>query len=460
VRSLFIKIFLWFWLTVVVVGVAVAITWALQPDVVISRWRSVTSEALSIYAQSAADVVDRQGPAALNEYFNRLSRSANITAALVDERGIPVAGVPADRGVSLALQSLRDGRPKLEIRRLKAWGTQPVTGPSGRRYVLIAEMPRGPFEGFRPPLRKQALRWALAILISGLICYGLTSYLTRPILRLRAAAGQIAAGDLSARADQKMALRRDEMGDLVRDFNHMAERIEGLVTSQRQLISDISHELRSPLARLNVALGLARQRASADAGSALDRIEREAERLNELIGQLLTLARLDSGTPPSQTEAIRLTPLLEEIAADADFEAAVKNCAVKLDGVQDCTVRGSREMLRSAIENVVRNAVRYTPEGSEVDISLDCEVRMDNSRWAVVRVRDFGPGVPESELPKLFRPFYRVANARERETGGAGLGLAITQRTLKLHGGSVQARNADRGLVVEMRLALNAPSKV
>jgi two-component system sensor histidine kinase CpxA len=307
-------------------------------------------------------------------------------------------------------------------------------------------------------LRKQALRWALAILISGLICYGLTSYLTRPILRLRTAAGQIAAGDLSARADQKMALRRDEIGDLVRDFNHMAERIEGLVTSQRQLISDISHELRSPLARLNVALGLARQRAAAEAGSALDRIEREAERLNELIGQLLTLARLDSGTPPMQTEAIRLTPLLEEIAADADFEAAVKNCAVKLDGVQDCTVRGSREMLRSAIENVVRNAVRYTPEGSEVDISLDCEVGMDNTRWAVVRVRDFGPGVPESELPKLFRPFYRVANARERETGGAGLGLAITQRTLKLHGGSVQARNADRGLVVEMRLAMNSPS--
>ncbi len=457
-RSLFIKIFLWFWLTVVVIGVAVAITWALQPDVVISRWRSVTSEALSIYAQSAADVVDRQGPGALNEYFNRLSRSANIQAALVDENGVAVAGVPEQRGVNLAMQAMRDHRPELEIRRLKAWGAQPVTGPSGRHYVLIAEMMRGPFEGFRPPLRKQALRWALAIFISGLICYWLTAYLTRPILRLRAAAGQIAAGDLSARADEHMGTRRDEIGDLVRDFNRMAERIEGLVTSQRRLISDISHELRSPLARLNVALGLARQRASNEAGSALDRIEREAERLNELIGQLLTLARLDSGTPLAETEPIRLTPLLEEIAADADFEAAVKNCSVKLDGTQDCTVRGSREMLRSAIENVVRNAVRYTPEGSEVDISVDCEVHLDNTRWAVVRVRDFGPGVPESELSKLFRPFYRVTHARERETGGAGLGLAITQRTLKIHGGSVQARNADHGLVVEMRLAMNGPA--
>jgi signal transduction histidine kinase len=460
VRSLFIKIFLWFWLTVVVIGVAVAITWALQPDVVISRWRSVTSEALSIYAQSAADVVDRQGPAALNEYFNRLSRSANIRAALIDEKGVAIAGVPAQRGLSLAMQALHDGRPELEIRRLKAWGAQPVTGPSGRHYVLIAEMLRGPLEGFRPPLRKQALRWVLAILISGLICYGLTAYLTRPMLRLRTAAGQIAAGDLSARADEQMGTRRDEIGELVRDFNRMAERIEGLVTSQRQLISDISHELRSPLARLNVALGLARQRAGAEAGSAFDRIEREAERLNELIGQLLTLARLDSGTPLAETEPVRLTPLLEEIAADADFEAAGKNCAVKLDGVQDCTVRGSREMLRSAIENVVRNAVHYTPEGTQVDISVACESGVDNTRWAVVTVRDFGPGVPESELPKLFRPFYRVTHARERETGGTGLGLAITQRTLKLHGGSVLAKNSNQGLIVEMRLAMNGPSRV
>jgi two-component system sensor histidine kinase CpxA len=456
VRSLFIKIFLSFWLTVVLIGAAVAVTWAFQPDVVISRWRSVTSQALEFYAQSAAEVSDRQGPTALNEYLDRLNRNSHIRAALVDEHGTPVAGMAPERGKALAVQALKDNQPKLEIKGTSAWGAQPVVGPSGCRYVLVAEMARGPFGGFRPPLRKQLLRLALALLISGVICYALTAYLTRPVLRLRTAARQLAAGNLSARASERMGARRDEIGDLVRDFNRMADRIENLVTAQRQLITDISHELRSPLARLNVALGLARQRAGEEAGASLDRIEREAERLNDMIGQLLTLARLDSGARPNETMPVQLTALLEDIVADAQFEAGARHCAVQLAHADECTVYGDHELLRSAIENVVRNAVRYTPQGTQVEVSLSCEAEIDNHRWAVVSVRDFGPGVPDSELPKLFRPFYRAGGARERQTGGVGLGLAITQRALKVHGGTVQARNAEgRGLVVEMRLAMN-----
>ena len=454
-RSLFFKIFLSFWLTVVLIGAAVYVTWIIQPEVVVSRWRSVTGEAMDFYAQSSVEIVDRQGPAALAEYFNRLERNTHIHAALLDDKGEPVAGTASARARALGASSLESGQPELDLTRLTGMGAHPIVGPSGRKYVLVTEMARSPFVPFHPRTGKQLLRVLLAVIISGLICYGLTSYLTRPVFNLRTAARQLAAGDLSARASENLERRRDDMGDLVRDFNLMARRIEGLVTTQRQLISDISHELRSPLARLNVALGLARQRA-ADGDPNLDRIEREADRLNEMIGQLLTLARLDDRTKPPDSEEVELPVVLQEVADDAEFEAAARNCSVRVSEVQPCKVHGTQELLRSALENVVRNAIRYTADGTEVDISLRCQTDAAGKEWAVVSVRDFGPGVPESELPKLFRPFYRVADARERQTGGVGLGLAITERALKIHGGSVQAKNAPNGgLLVEMKLAMN-----
>ncbi|MBV9087009.1 MAG: HAMP domain-containing protein [Acidobacteria bacterium] len=455
-RSLFFKIFLSFWLTVVLIGLAVYVTWIIQPEVVVSRWRSVTGEALDFYAQSAVEIADRQGPGALTEYFNRLERNTHIHAALLDDSGALVAGSASSRARDVGMRSVGSGKPELDLSRLTGVGAHPSVGPSGRKYVLVAEMSRSPFLPFRPGPGKQLLRVLLAVLISGSLCYALTTYLTRPVLHLRTAARQLSEGDLSARASQQMERRRDEIGDLVRDFNRMADRIESLVTAQRQLISDISHELRSPLARLNVALGLARQRASADVEPNLDRIEREAERLNEMIGQLLTLARLDDHTSPPGKEEVELPAVLQEVAADAEFEAAARNCTVRLTGLQPCVVHGTPELLRSAIENVVRNAIRYTAEGTEVNISLKCEPDGNGNEWAVIAVRDFGPGVPDAELPKLFRPFYRVADARERQSGGVGLGLAITERALRIHGGSVQAKNASNGgLLVEMRLAMN-----
>ncbi len=281
-----------------------------------------------------------------------------------------------------------------------------------------------------------------------MICYLLTLYLTRPILRLRQATHELSSGDLSARAPAQLERRRDELGELVHDFNQMADRIELLMTSQRHLISDISHELRSPLARLNVALGLARQRAGAEATSSLDRIEREAERLNEMIGKLLSLARMQGAAGPPEQSRVQLDEIVKEVAEDAEFEAQERNCAVRVVGDIKCSTEGSPELLRSAVENVVRNAVRYTAAGSEVEITL---ANCDSS--AEITVRDHGPGVPDTELQNLFRPFYRVANARERETGGVGLGLAITDRAVRLHGGTVAAANAPGGgLVVKIRV--------
>jgi len=460
-RSLFLKIFLFFWIAVLLIGMAIVVTWSLQPEIVFTRWQALMSEALATHAQNAAEIFERQGPAAAANYIQRLNYVGRMQAVLLDEHGQLLIGKKlSDEAARVAAHVVQTGQPEFELKPRLAYNAQLGTGPSGRHYVLVTEMPRaGPFFALRATTSTQVLRWLLAILISGLICYLLTRYLTRPILRLRAATRELAAGNLGARAGGDMEKRRDELGQLVRDFNQMADRIETLLDSERQLIRDISHELRSPLARLNVALGLARQRAGAEAAPQLDRIEREAERLNELIGRLLTLARLEgAGTPPEQLP-VSLSELVREVAEDAGFEAESRHCSVQVNATEDCATVGSPDLLRSAVENVVRNAVRYTAEGSQVQIDL-VGVGTDGNRWAAIRVRDHGPGLPESELNNVFRPFYRVANARERETGGTGLGLAISERAIRLHGGTIQAANAPGGgLLVEMRLPATAATK-
>ena len=217
------------------------------------------------------------------------------------------------------------------------------------------------------------------------------------------------------------------------------------------MLRDISHELRSPLARLSVALGLARQRPTGDP-AALDRIEREADRLNALIGQLLTLARLESGAREPAREMVEVLAIVREVAEDADFEARGRRRAVQIVEAAEAAVVGDAELLRSAVENVVRNAVRHTGDGTAVEIAVR---RLHGHGVPGVRisVRDHGSGVPSRALPYIFEPFYRVSEAREHHAGGVGLGLTIAHRTVRLHGGAVRAANApDGGLVVEIDL--------
>jgi len=460
-RSLFLKIFLWFWITLLLIAVAIVITWSLQPEIVFTRWQALMTEALATHAQNTADTIERQGLPAAANYLQRLNRLGRMQTALLDDHGQVLVGTPSSEAARVGDQVIKSGKAAFEMTPRMAYSAQFGTAPSGRRYVLVAELPRvGPFYAFRGTTSTHLLRWALAVLISGLICYLLAWYLTRPILRLRAATRELTAGNLAARAGGGIEKRRDELGLLVRDFNQMAERIETLVDSELQLIRDISHELRSPLARLNVALGLARQRAGAEATPYLDRIEREAERLNELIGRLLTLARLEGATAPPEQAPVSLSELVREVADDASFEAESRRCSVDVHAVEGCTTMGSPDLLRSAVENVVRNAVRYTAEGTPVEIELAC-TGSNGTQWAAIRVRDHGPGLPESELGNVFRPFYRVNTARERETGGTGLGLAITERAVRLHGGSVRAVNAPGGgLLVEMRLPVAVTSVI
>jgi len=281
----------------------------------------------------------------------------------------------------------------------------------------------------------------------GIFCYLVIRYLTKPLNNLGQAAASIAEGRLDTRVDPSLKERRDEIADLARNFDRMAERIEASITGQRRLLGDVSHELRSPLSRLIVALGLVKQGPAEEAAENLERIGLEARRLDTLIGQLLALTRIDSGVDRGSPAPFDLTNLVQEVANDGDFEARARNRSVVIRQADACTLTGFEEVLRSAVENVVRNAIRHTAEGTAVEVSL----QSGNAR-ALIRVRDFGPGVPESMLSEIFLPFRRVANGNSE---GAGLGLAIAERAVNVHRGTIRALNAPQGgLMVEIDLPL------
>lgn len=452
-RSIFLKIFLSFWVTQALFLVLALVLAQRPSERVIMRWHSLTADALKLYDQNAVALVEKGQPEKATAYLQDLERSADVQFFWFDSRGNKLFGdtqVPP-KVRQLALRVAGTGQQEFVPTERATLGGQVAAGSNGERYVLVAQIlhGHGPF-ALRRTTEEFITRLGLAILVSGFVCFWLAHYLTGPIVRLRAATHQLANGNLGARAAETR--RADEIAELVHDFNRMAERLEALLNSQKQLISDISHELRSPLARLNVALGLARQRSNEDSAKVLDRIELEADRLNEMIGKLLTLARLESGEPPAERLEVHIPDLLQEVVGDADFEARSRNCGVKLLQADDCTTLGNPGLLRSAFENVVRNAVRYTVPGSEVEIRLSCRTQNGGSQ-AVISVRDHGPGVPDQEVGNLFRPFYRLDAARERQTGGVGLGLAIAERAVRLHQGTITAHNAQGGgLEVEIRL--------
>lgn len=432
-RSLFFKIFAFFWLcTALIVGVFV--TTAQRPTE--DQLRAAVHRGLTPAILSNAGILIRS------------YESGGCPALKASKQSLEPGRMPLDL-FDASGNLLCDNKRKFSLDPIPAPGavdfriidkqrfavTGALQGNSGS-YLAVFEM--RPIEPLlvQGPIFKRLL---LALIISGLVCALLARYLTRPISRLRTAAQKIAAGDLKARAGNGTR-QLDEVGQLVKDFDYMADRLEILIGAQQRLISDVSHELRSPLTRLKLALDLARSDSPHGMSPALDRIEREAERLSGLIGMLLTLSRLESGDSLPESEMVHLPDLLAEIAADVDIEAQSRHCTVELDRMQECWIEGNQELLRSAFENVVRNAIRYTEPATAVRISAKC----DDHEVRVV-VQDRGPGVPESELDKVFKPFYRVDTSRERRTGGVGLGLAIAERAIKLHNGKIAASNVKQG---------------
>ena len=451
-RSLYLKIFIWFWVAMIIINVATFAIFALtRPTPIRRSWRDLTQ--VGPNAQRAAEIYEQSGAAALTSALQQTEKSSGVSATFFDESGKELSGRTAPPGAGELIARAAESREiEFNFAGRETIVARPVVSSKGQRYMYVAHIPRPTFQqGLQP----QLLRLLVILVIGGIFCFWLARYLTTPLLKLRTTTNELAEGNLGARVAARLTKRRDEVGQLGRDFNGMAERLESMVKAQQRLLGDISHELRSPLARLGVALGLARQRSGADATGALDRIERESDNLNEMISQLLELTRLESGTDVRKRTTIDLASLVRDVAEDADYEARGVNRSVQVVWTERCSINGIEDLLRSAVENVVRNAVRFTPEGTAVEVALQRQ-NGGGGNVAVISVRDHGKGVPEESLEKIFRPFYRAEDARDRQSGGGtGLGLAITERAVRMHGGSVKAENAkDGGLAVEMRLKL------
>jgi two-component system sensor histidine kinase CpxA len=454
-KSLFLRIFLSFWLAqALFIVLAILVTLALRPHS--ASWEAlrttILNEAVSAYEQGG----NRQ----LRQYLENLDQTQHVRAFLFDEQGEEIShrGAP-DWAARVAAGGPRMPHEGFVFPAPTVLRDSRASSDGFHRYTLVIGLPPGP-RVFFGPRGMPVPGLIIAVISSGLVCYLLSWFMTKPIVRLRAATQQLAAGNLSARAGAPATQRRDEVAGLIRDFDTMAERLESLVNAQSRLLNDISHELRSPLARLNVALGLARQRSGQDNEAMLERIELEASRLNELIGRILTLARLEDGEQRVPRTPVPLNELVMNVAEDAEFEAQARQSHVRCSISQgDWGVPGDASLLHSAVENVVRNAIRYTREGTSVEIELE-KIEAHSTLMAILRVSDSGPGVPTDALEKMFQPFYRLDGARGRLTGGVGLGLAITDRAVRFHGGTVAAYNRpEGGLTVEIRLPLVSGGK-
>ncbi|HEV2448743.1 MAG TPA: ATP-binding protein [Candidatus Sulfopaludibacter sp.] len=431
-NSLFAKILLWFCCSLAITLVGSAFISALNVNRNTSDEESPAARLITFELEEARSAYETGGRPALQAFLDTLQRVYHAQGILADENGRDLL---TNQDRSDLVQRARR-RPRLFFR----VGENSVARIAGDgRYWFFLLVPRVSIGMWF--LTPDHLFFGGAAI---LLCYWLALYLTSPVRALQKAVECFGRGDLSARA---AANRRDELGRLAAAFNRMAARIETLMAAERRLLLDISHELRSPLARLGVAVELAR--SGDDREAALNRIQKESDRLNSLVGQLLQVTRAEGDPSSLRTDPIRLDELVQQLVEEAHIEADARGCRMDYRTREPLTVEGDSELLGRSIENVLRNAIRYSPRDSAIEISVR---RAAGS--AEVRVRDHGPGVPEESLGRLFDAFYRVETDRNRNSGGIGLGLSIARRAIELHKGTIQARNANPGL--EVTLALKA----
>lgn len=447
IRSIYTKIFLWFWLAMIATAASMLfITMATGAQPLGRRWMART---LDYYARSAVDIYEHGGRPALDSYLDDLQLNSDMQATLLGSDGHDIAGRGMPEG-SRRLVEKAQATGGSEFRAGLRWtGVCPVRR-GDNQYLFVAQV--RPLRGLFNPeaLSALALRSSIALLCVGLLCLLLARHFARPIRSLQTAARKIADGDLSVRAVPAIGQRTDELAELAADFDRMAARVQTLLEKQNVLLGDISHELRSPLARLGVSLELVRRGESSE----VDRMEADLGHLERLIAQILTLTRLQSQAPATAEHPVNLKPLVERVAEDAAFEGQKEQKTVHVAEAQDAWLVADPALLRSCVENVTRNAVRYTKPGTEVTLRLTREAA-PGAPVARILVSDLGEGVPAEALPHLFEPFYRVSPSRDRNTGGTGLGLSIAQRVVHLYGGSISARNvATGGLELEIRLPL------
>ena len=317
---------------------------------------------------------------------------------------------------------------------LSARTGQPEVIVKSGAYSCVAEPPARP-----PVIPLGPIFWVLPFVSA--LCCTVGAYVTWRMRRIEAVVNHFGSGELAVRTNAESG---DSIGRLARAFNQMAGRIESLVASHQRLCADMAHELRAPLTRLLLAIPAARRGGS----GALERVEMEARRVKDLVDELLEVARAEVDPTALLLEPLDLEMLLTEIADHCAIEALDRGCEIQLSISHAGTVIGDVDLLRRAIENVLRNAMQHTPEGTRIDIS-----GQGDDEFATIAVRDWGPGVPDAALAELFRPFYRVDAGRGRTTGGVGLGLAIAQRAIAVHRGTIRADNCEPGLRVTMRLS-------
>ncbi len=446
IRGIFAKILLWFWASTALVTIAVfAISILSGAEPMGRRWLSHT---MDFYARSATDFYLHGGTTQLNQYLDEIETSSGIHAALLDASGKAIGIRDTPEGARAVLdEALASGQSKFRVG-VRWTGASVVHTPNGTFVFVVLVRPLRGF-GAQPEFRVMLMRVVIALLCAGLLSFWLARHIAQPIRALQSAAGRIAEGDLSVRAAPAIQPRNDELADLARDFDLMAGRIQSLVQKQQQMLGDISHELRSPLARLTVSLELARRGDT----ESFEHIETDLHRLDSMIGEILTLTRLNVSAEQSPASPVNLRKILESVASDAQLEGGAQDKTVNVSHADDCWLRGDPNLLRSCVENVVRNALHYTPADSTVEISLTCETAAQPH--ATISVRDRGPGVPADSLARIFEPFYRVSESRDRGTGGTGLGLAIAQRVALLQGGTIAATNREGG-GLEVRIVLPA----
>lgn len=327
-----------------------------------------------------------------------------------------------------------------------------TSSDSGKKYVIICHIPN------KMPMPAKFLIYRLLenlpifLLATGLLCFWLSRYMVKPVIEMRAASRNFAHGDLKTRVTGDAIRRYDELGDLAADFNEMAEKIEKMINGQRRLFGDISHELRSPLARLQVSLELLQNRVGETEQPMLSRIGREISRMNALIEELLQFNRLESGETNGQKQTVGLQASLKHICNDAGFEGRARNLTVSLKAEEEVTVTGNPQLIERAIENILRNALKYSPDGSTIGV----ELKRAGDR-ATIDISDQGPGIPHDELQKVFSPFYCLSEDRNPQKGGIGLGLAIAERAIRLHQGQITLSNRpEGGLTATISLPANS----
>jgi two-component system, OmpR family, sensor histidine kinase CpxA len=446
---LFLKIFFWYWLTAWGMIAIVLLGSRLTAMRQVSSAPNMYATVAPIMAAEAVKAYESGGPEAFARFSQSNVRNHDRQLFLLDGFYKDVLSRPLSEDGLRAAHEARDGQLVVLRGHIAAYK---FVSSSGHPYILMLSL-KSDLRQIEEILWGEGLPFTISlILLVTFLCLGLAYHIASPIHSIQSTARRVAQGDLKARVPSSVSRRFDELAALAKDFDSMVSRLDSLIQTQKKLLNSVSHELRSPLARINISLALLRDRFSADSDDLFQRLDRDVVKIDLLMGQLLTLSRLEARFSSAEREDVDFAQLVEETAADGNFEAEAQGKSVSLQTSGSIVLRNADpHALRSACENVIRNAVRFTPPGSDVQIVLGVDLSAPEP-LASLSVRDHGPGVPEDSLQAIFQPFYRIDGDAEA-AGGNGLGLAIASEAIRLHGGTIRAQNlVPTGLEIVIQL--------